>query len=581
MQLTESSRLTRLRSRLPDVRLPPWLGPFGREPWIVLGPLILVQWLALLALALTVRHNSWLYYQGGDQTYYYTAAWMMSHWSLPTAEVGWGWSYLLAPIAGPGGSNVLSGLPGVILLNTLVLLPAALLAVYGIAARIAGRLLGYWTAALWIALPYLAIPLFVQRYHGKYVEQTLPQTFGLTPLADFPSMVLLLVGAYLIVRALDGNDWREPVLAGLVLGFAFCVKPSNVIFFFAAGLAFLVAWRWRQLVVFGAALLPGVLLVVLWKQRGLGTQPLFAAGGSDLAAIGLPLPGGTLAAIGRYVNINWDHLRLNRDQLREFFWAIRPLQWVLIAGVLAIGRRSWPKAALVAAWLGGFLIVKGTSDQASVEDASFFRLLMPSFPAFVFLLASVPLLVPKLGAAVAARFPPVTVRHPRRLNRLIAACAIVFVLVPIVVLAATRVQVGPTTVKNDEEHTSIPVSGRLKLSAQQTGSGAVRLSWTAPYRGSVHVFYAILRARPAYPDPSNPEERTVVEGVACRPRPSHAAQDCHLYMPRIAATRTTSFVDRPPPGRWSYRVALAANWQDSPSGGDLLVVSRPATVALG
>jgi len=354
-----------------------------------------------------------------------------------------------------------------------------------------------------------------------------------------------------------------------------------VIFFFAAGLALLVAWRWRQLVVFGAALLPGVLLVVLWKQRGLGTQPLFAAGGSDLAAIGLPLPGGTLAAIGRYVNINWDHLRLNRDQLREFFWAIRPLQWVLIAGVLAIGRRSWPKAALVAAWLGSFLIVKGTSDQASVEDASFFRLLMPSFPAFVFLLASVPLLVPKLGAAVAARFPPVTVRHPRRLNRLIAACAIVFVLVPIVVLAATRVQVGPTTVKNDEEHTSIPVSGRLKLSAQQTGSGAVRLSWTAPYRGSVHVFYAILRARPAYPDPSNPEERTVVEGVACRPRPSHAAQDCHLYMPRIAATRTTSFVDRPPPGRWSYRVALAANWQDSPSGGDLLVVSRPATVALG
>ena len=148
--------MTRLRSRLPDVRLPPWLGPFGREPWIVLGPLILVQWLALLALALTVRHNSWLYYQGGDQTYYYTAAWMMSHWSLPTAEVGWGWSYLLAPIAGPGGSNVLSGLPGVILLNTLVLLPAALLAVYGIAARIAGRLLGYWTAALWIAGPSIS-----------------------------------------------------------------------------------------------------------------------------------------------------------------------------------------------------------------------------------------------------------------------------------------------------------------------------------------------------------------------------------------------------------------------------------------
>jgi hypothetical protein len=542
----------------------------------LLGPLIVVQWLALLALALTVRHNGWLYYQGGDQTYYYTAAWMMSHWSLPTAEVGWGWSYVLTPIAGPAGSNVLSGLPAVVLLDTLVLLPVALLAVYGIAARIGGRLLGYWTAALWIAVPYLAIPLFVQRYHGKYVEQTLPQTFGLTPLADFPSMVLLLVAAYLIFRTLDTRDWREPLLAGLVLGFALCVKPSNVIFLPAAGAALLLARRWRQLVVLGAAIVPGVLLVVLWKQRGLGTQPLFAAGGPSVAALGLPLPGGLLAAFGRYVNIDWEHLRENRDSLREFFWAIRPLQWVLIAGVLAIGRRSWPKAALVALWLGAFLVVKGTSDQASVEDASFWRLMMPSFPAFVFLLASVPLLVPKLGGAIAARFPPSSAARPRQLTCLIAAVAVLFVLVPVVVLAATHVQVGPTTVKNDAEHTSIPVGGGLDLSGRRVG-GRVLLGWTAPYRGNVDIFYAVLRSRPQYPDPSNPDERAVEEGVSCHPKPAHAAQDCHLYMSRIASVRGTSFADRPPPGRWTYRVALAANWLDDPTGGDLLLVSEPVT----
>jgi hypothetical protein len=547
------------------------------EPWIVLGPLIVVQWLALLALALTVRHNGWLYYQGGDQTYYYTAAWMMSHWSLPTAEVGWGWSYVLTPIAGPAGSNVLSGLPAVILLDTLVLLPAALLAVYGIAARIGGRLLGYWTAALWIAVPYLAIPLFVQRYHGKYVEQTLPQTFGLTPLADFPSMVLLLIAAYLIFRTLDTRDWREPLVAGLVLGFAFCVKPSNVIFLPAAGAALLLARRWRQLVVLGAAIVPGVLLVVLWKQRGLGTQPLFAAGGSSMAALGLPLPGGLLAGIGRYVNIDWHHLIENRDSLREFFWAIRPLQWVAIAGVLAIGRRSWPKAALVAIWLAGFLVVKGTSDQASVEDASFWRLMMPSFPAFVFLLASVPLLVPRLGGAIATRFPPASASRPRLLTRLIAAVAVLFVLVPVVVLATTHVQVGPTTVKNDAEHTSIPVGGGLDLSAHRVGD-RVLLRWTAPYRGNVGVFYALLRSRPEYPDPSNPEERTVEEGVSCHPKPAHAAQDCHLYMSRIASVRGTSFADRPPPGSWSYRVAIGANWRNDLQGGDLLLVSRPVTV---
>jgi hypothetical protein len=321
-------------------RLPPWLGPFRREPWVVLGPLLLIQWVAVLALLLTVRHNSWLYYQGGDQTYYYTTASEFSHWRRPTAEVGWGWPYVLTPIAGLAGNIVLSGLPGVLLLNGLILLPIGLIGMYGIGSRLAGRVFGYWTAALWLAVPFVAIPLFVQRYHGKYVEQTLPQTFGMTPLADFPSMVLLIVAAYLVLRALDTRAWQEAVLGGLVSGFAFAVKPSNVIFLAAPIAAFVLKGRWRQLVGFGATVLPGMLLVVLWKQRGLGSQPLFASGGDGaLAALGVPaMP---LAGLGRYVHLNWQHLQDNKDQLREFFWAIRPLQWLAIAGVLALLRRGW------------------------------------------------------------------------------------------------------------------------------------------------------------------------------------------------------------------------------------------------
>jgi hypothetical protein len=579
MQLAE--RLTPLWLRLRAVRAPAWLGPFAREPWAVLGPLLAVQWLALLALLLTVRHNSWLYYQGGDQTYYYTDAHLFSHWRLPTAEVGWGWSYLLTPIAGVAGDNVLSGLPAIALLDTLVLLPIALLAVYGIGSRIAGRLFGYWSAAIWIAVPFVAIPLFVQRYHGKYVEQTLPQTFGTSALADFPSMVLLLVGAYLIVRALDTRDWQEPVLAGLVLGFAFCVKPSNAIFFFPAGFALLLARRWRQLIYGGAALVPGLLLTALWKQRGLGQLPLFAGGaGGDhlLAALGVPLPHAPLASLSRYVNIDWDHLRLNRDQLREFFWSIRPLEWLPIAGLLALGRRSWPKAVLVTVWLAAFLLVKGTAEHSSVEDASFFRLMMPSFPALVMLLAAVPLLVPKLGDTIAGRFPPGPV-NPRRLERTIVVVAVLFVLIPLVLLATTRVVVGPRTVKNEAQHTSIPVSSDLRLDAHSSGR-STKLSWAASYDGPVAVYYAVLRSRPRFPDPSNPEERTVVDGVSCKPRKSGAAQDCSLFMTQIHATKNDSFVDRPPPGRWTYRVALAANWLDDPERGDLLMLSQPMTVRI-
>ncbi len=116
------------------------------------------------------------------------------------------------------------------------------------------------------------------------------------------------------------------------------------------------------------------------------------------------------AGIGRYVNIDWQHLQDNKDSLREFFWAVRPLQWVALAGVIGLLRRSWAKGALVAVWFYAFLIVKGTSGHARVEDASFFRLLMPSFPAFVLLLAGVPLLVPQARETARRALPARTGR---------------------------------------------------------------------------------------------------------------------------------------------------------------------------
>ena len=50
---------------------------------IALGGLVVVQWLAILAFALTVRHNGWLYYQGGDQLWHYTTASFLSGGDLP------------------------------------------------------------------------------------------------------------------------------------------------------------------------------------------------------------------------------------------------------------------------------------------------------------------------------------------------------------------------------------------------------------------------------------------------------------------------------------------------------------------
>ena len=186
------------------MRLTDKLRPLGRfEPWVVVGPLVVVQWLALVAFVVTVRHNGWLFYQGGDQTFFYTSSWIVGHGHIPDAAIGWGWSYVLVPITWIFGSSFLTALPAIILIQTVILLPLGLIAVYLIAERIGGRLLGYISAGLWVALPYAVIPLWDHRYHGKYVEQFLPQALGLTGLGDFPSMIIVLWSAYFVVRSLD------------------------------------------------------------------------------------------------------------------------------------------------------------------------------------------------------------------------------------------------------------------------------------------------------------------------------------------------------------------------------------------
>src|SRR5947209_365224 len=169
------------------LKLGKWRSRVG-EPWSVLVPLALAQWAAVAVFALIVRHNGWLFFQGGDETFYYTDSWVISHAHIPESEIGFAWSYLLSALALIIGPNYLRALPVLIVLQTVVLLPLALYCVYAIATRVGDRLLGYAAAALWVAGPFVVIPLFVERYHGRYVENFLPQAFGLTGLADFPSL---------------------------------------------------------------------------------------------------------------------------------------------------------------------------------------------------------------------------------------------------------------------------------------------------------------------------------------------------------------------------------------------------------
>lgn len=529
------------------------------RPAYVLGGLVGVQWLAVLALALVVKHNGWLYYAGGDQLWHYSGAYLLAHGHLPPAFVGYGWSIALLPIALVAGPNLVSALPAIVLLNTVVLLPVALLCVYGIASRIAGRLFGYFAAALWIGLPYLGIVFVEPGYHQKYTELTLPQLVGLTSVPDFPAMVALLVAAYFCLRSLERPGWQSAAAAGLAAGYSIGIKPSNSIFLVAPALL-LIVHRWRNLVWFAAGLAPAVLTLALWKYRGLGelaatpAQPVRVATGV----------GDLLHRIHNPSLNSWEHLHQVLLGLREHFWAARVIEWLPIAGLVGLLARSRRGFLLVGSWFVVYLLTKATYIPASIEDASFFRIMMPSFPAYLLLSAAVVLLVPGVRARPAPT--PSTRATGRRVTVAIATAAAVFVVFPLAVIAATpRLHDGGTLGVRAGD-SLVPVSTKIGLRAT-VGGGAVQLSWNARPTRTGSVFYRVMRAK----GPTS---------VACAGTPAKAANDCRLFVDLTAATRTTSAVDRPGPGTWTYGIGVAANWLNDPSLGDIYVVSPPVTVTV-
>ena len=529
------------------------------RPLYVLAVLLVVQWVAVLALALTVRHNGWLYYAGGDQLWHYSGAYLLAHGHLPPAYVGYGWSLMLLPLSWFAGPNLVSALPAIVLLNTLILLPVALLCVYGIASRFAGRVFGYFAALSWIVLPYLGILFVEPGYHQKYTELTLPQLLGLTSVPDFPATVALLVSAYLCLRALDSPGWQAAATAGLAAGWSIAIKPSNSIFLVAPALLFVVERR-RALLLFAAGLAPALLVLALWKYRGLGELAAAPAERVRLAA-GID---SLLHRIHSPSLNSWAHLQQVLDALREHFWASRVMEWLPVAGCVALLARTRRAFLLVASWFVVFLLAKGTYIPASVEDASFFRILMPAFPAYLLLASAVILLVPGVRPRPEPR--PFGLDR-RKLTLALAASVAAFAVLPLGVIAAVpRLHDGAREAVRVGD-SLLPVSSSIGLRASTQGD-TVQLRWRARPAGAASVFYRVLRKSGAG------------DGAACPGRLRNASDSCQLFMDEVGSSRTTSFDDRPGSGTWTYRVGVAANWLDDPKLGDVYVVSEPISVTV-
>jgi hypothetical protein len=540
----------RLRSRLdPLFTAAAWL--YSR-PRTVLAGLVAAQWLATLAFALTVRHNGWVYYQGGDQIWYTTTAWLLGDGLLPPTYIGFGWSLPLVPLSWLVGPDYVGFLPAIIGLNVLVLGPVALACVYALALRIGGRLLGLYAALLWVLAPYLSILFFRDDYHDRYVEQFLPQALGLTAPADYPSMVCLLVAAWLLVRALETVDWTWAAMAGLAAGVAATIKPSNLLFLAGPALLLLLSRRWRTVLLYAAGTVPPLILLAVWKQRGLGTVPAFALEQTRVAA-GTVL---STSALDKYIYLDWDTFHRNMSSLREYAYSARVLQWIPFAGALAVARRSLALGGLLAGWFGAFMLFKGTAPQATVDSGSLFRLLIPAYPAYFLLFASLPLLVPGVLRRIkAGALPP----PPQPIaRRTLIVVGILFVAVPLVAVAAPQPLSADAPKAISINTILTPVDDAIRVTV--TPDGARRtVTWTHPDFGSTKVFYKVYR--------------TGFEGdVECSATQS---PECVLKMIELKTTRDAHYVDLSPPEDALYRIGIATNWQNDSAGGDVISISPP------
>ena len=187
---------------------------------------------------------------------------------------------------------------------------------------------------------------------------------------------------------------------------------------------------------------PALLVLLLWKVKGLGEVPAFALDQAQLAAGSLPLAADF--RFDRYFELDFEHWRLQMDQLREFFWSARLAQWAPVAGLVAVLRvRRWAIAALLAGWLGAFLVVKGFSTRADIQANTFWRLLMPAWPAYLLLFASIPLLVPTFARRLGDRVRPVS--SPGVARRWIVVAALLTVVVPGVAIAVSTPLESPPT----------------------------------------------------------------------------------------------------------------------------------------
>jgi Dolichyl-phosphate-mannose-protein mannosyltransferase len=542
-------------------RLARWL--VGVRPLYLFVPLVAAQLAEVAFFALRTPHNGWIWYSGGDATSYWTEQFAVSHLQIPQAVVGYGLPVFYGWVPLLAGPSLITGVSIIVVFQALVLVPLALILFWAVADRLFGRVFAWAAAAAWVLAPLVLLLGFVDKYHWIFDQLFLaPHWYGLTNMADMPSLVIVLATMWLTLRAYDTGSLTDALLGGLLAGLAIGVKPSNAFLLPAVAVLLIATRNLRLISVWVVAIVPALITLTLWKYRGLGYLPATSSSYEHLrlAAGAAPV---VAVATSKYLPFNFHHFGEELANLREVFWSLRLLEFLAFAGAFGVIRKSTVKGLFVVVWFASYGIIKTSSVRSDFPSATYFRLGEPGLPAYLLLVLGIAFCIPSLGRRVAAApRPAVTSWHINR--RVVVPAVVVLALIPLLLVLVLRNPSTPSVARDGNVVQEAPLTKALHPTAHRNADGTVTLSWRKLNYGKTQPSYLVYLS-------------TTASDNGCTPPPG-GGNECMLdTMDRLGLTFANRFVDRPrfvSQGRW-YRIAVLATYQHDNPNGDLMLVSSP------
>jgi hypothetical protein len=263
-----------------------------------------------------------------------------------------------------------------------LLLAVQVVLVYALILRVASR-----TAALFAGLVLVAGPVVLAKryfisgggnpptdYRIVYRHDVLPTAFGLPARSGLVAACLLLASAWFVLARTRLPLWATAGLGGAAAAAAALVYPRAWLALAAPVAAMLVARR-----------LPGLIATLATAAVGLIALAVFRH-----------VP---------HVAFGWHQMGQTLDSVREFSWSRRLLEYLPLAGLVGLARRSAPTAAFFGVALLALVILPLSRP---IGLTNYLLAIVPGVPVYWLLTACIPFLVPRVSrirSPVASRAP--------------------------------------------------------------------------------------------------------------------------------------------------------------------------------